>query len=164
MEILEIHSLDTLANGGRDAAPSIPPDVMVADLLGLMAELDPTIAVTPEMLRAAIEDPDTHVFVVVDEGNPERIVGTGTLCVLRTPTGTKGRIEDVVVSHECRGLGLGKRLLEYMIEFARREFSQEGLAPAELQLTSRPSREAANTLYRSLGFHQHETNVYKLEL
>ena len=185
MEILEIHSLDALAGGGHGlpagggcnvpaggghempantvsgATPYIPSEVMVADLLGLMNELDPTLEVTPAMLQDAAGDPDTHLFVAVEDGH---VIGTASLCVFRTPTGTKGRIEDVVVSHEYRGLGLGKHLLEYMIEFARECFSRAGLAPIELQLTSRPSRVAANQLYRSLGFLPYETNVYKMKV
>ena len=153
MEILEIHSLDSV--------PHVPAEVMVADLLGLMNELDPTLEVTPAMLQDAAGDPDTHLFVAVEDGH---VIGTASLCVFRTPTGTKGRIEDVVVSHEYRGLGLGKHLLEYMIEFARECFSRAGLAPIELQLTSRPSRVAANQLYLSLGFLPYETNVYKMKV
>ena len=48
--------------------------------------------------------------------------------------------------------------MEHIIEYAR------GLAPIELHLTSRPSREKANLLYQALGFRQHVTNVYKLSL
>ena len=67
MEILEIHSLDALAGGAHEmpsdtvsgATPYIPSDVMVADLLGLMKELDPTLKVTPAMLRAAAEKTGT---------------------------------------------------------------------------------------------------------
>jgi ribosomal protein S18 acetylase RimI-like enzyme len=33
-----------------------------------------------------------------------------------------------------------------------------------VDLTSRPSREAANRLYQRLGFEQRETNVYRFSL
>jgi ribosomal protein S18 acetylase RimI-like enzyme len=33
-----------------------------------------------------------------------------------------------------------------------------------VDLTSRPSREAANRLYQRLGFEQRETNVYRITL
>lgn len=182
MEILEIHSLDALAGGGHGllaggvhempadtvsgATPHIPSEIMITDLLGLMNELDPTLEITPAMLQDAAGDPDTHLFVAVEDGH---VIGTASLCVFRTPTGTKGRIEDVVVSHEYRGLGLGKHLLEHMIEYvstgiSREGLLREGLAPIELQLTSRPSRVAANQLYRRLGFLPYETNVYKMKV
>ncbi len=160
MEILEIHSLDALAGGEQGlpagAAPRVPAEVMVADLLGLMEELDPTLSVTPAMLQAAAENPDTHLFVAVEDGH---VIGTASLCVMHCPSETKARIEDVAVASSCRGRGIGRQLMEHMLEFARRE-----LAPVELNLTSRPARVAANQLYRSLGFQPYETNVYKMKV
>ena len=172
MEILEIHSLDALAGGEQGlpaggarempadtvsgARPFIPPEVMVADLLGLMEELDPTLKVTPAMLRAAAEDPNTHMFVAMEDGH---VIGTASLCVMHCPSEVKARIEDVAVASSQRGRGIGRRLMEHMLEFARQE-----LAPVELNLTSRPARVAANQLYRSLGFLPYETNVYKMKL
>ena len=141
MEILEIHSLN---------------DNYIADLLGLMKELDPMLAVTPAMLRAAAEDPNTHLFVAVEDGH---VIGTSSLCVMHCPSEVKARIEDVAVASSYRERGIGRRLMEHMLEFARRE-----LAPIELNLTSRPARVAANQLYRSLGFLPYETNVYKMKL
>ena len=164
MEILEIHSLDALACGAHElpadivsgATPFISPEVMVADLLGLMNELDPTLEVTPAMLQAAAGDPGTHLFVAVEDGH---VIGTASLCVIHCLSETKARIEDVAVAPSYRGLGIGRLLMEQMLEFARRE-----LAPVELNLTSRPARVVANHLYRSLGFLPYETNVYKLIL
>lgn len=128
-------------------------EAQVADLLNLMAVLDDTVAVTPEMLRAAAEAPETHLFAAVEGGH---IVGCASLCITRHPLGLKGGVEDVVVSPACRGMGLGRKLMEHIIGYAR------GLAPIELHLTSRPSRVAANQLYVSLGFQPHQTNVYKM--
>lgn len=125
----------------------------IEDLLGLMKELDPEKTVTAEMLRAAVAG--THVFAAEEDG---RILGCATLCVTEHPLGRKGWIEDVVVSSACRGRGLGRQLVEHIIEYAR------GLAPIELCLTSRPAREAANKLYKAVGFNPYQTNVYKLKL
>ena len=125
----------------------------IQDLLGLMKELDLEKTVTPEMLRAAVAH--AHVFAAQEDG---RILGCATLCVTEHPLGRKGWIEDVVVSSACRGQGLGRQLVEHIIEYAR------GLAPIELCLTSRPAREAANRLYKAIGFNPYQTNVYKLKL
>ena len=38
------------------------------------------------------------------------------------------------------------------------------MSPIEIQLTSKPHREAANALYRSLGFERVETNCYRIKL
>ena len=146
-----------------------------ADLLALMRELDPTIDVTGEMLLRAAESPSTHLFVALDEAGapapggpvacpadalpPGRIVGCASLCVFDSPTGRKASVEDVVVASTHRGRGIGRALLEHLVDYARRE-----LAPIDLHLTSRPSRVAANELYRSLGFQPRATNPYRLTL
>ena len=126
----------------------------IADLSALMAELDPDIPVSPEMLLDTAGDPSTHLFAAIEEG---RIVGTASLCVTHSPTGAKGGIEDVVVSSACRGRHLGRMLMEHILEYARTQ-----LAPIQLHLTSRPAREKANLLYQAIGFQRYPTNVYKL--
>jgi len=131
-------------------------DFEISDLLELMGELTSSTPVSAEMLMEVVRDPSAHLFAAF-EG--EHIVGCATLCIFTSPTGRKGRIEDVVVSSSCRGQGLGRRLMEFAIDFARREYS-----PVQLSLTSRPSRQAANRLYQSLGFQFYDTNVYKLYL
>ena len=131
-------------------------DAQLNDILALMRELDPEIAVTPEMVRCAVEAPGTYFFALMDEA---RIVGCASLCVFHSPTGCKAHIEDVVVLAEYRGRQLGRRLVEHLIEYARTE-----LKNVDLYLTSRPHRVAANELYQSLGFRRKETNVYKLEI
>ena len=140
MEIIELHSL----------TPSL-----TAELLALMEVLDPSVPVTADVLAEAASCPTTHLFAAVEDGH---ILGCASLCVTCHPLGRKGGIEDVVVSPAARGRHLGRQLMEHIIAFGRT------LAPIELYLTSRPSREAANLLYQSLGFHRHETNVYKLPL
>lgn len=131
-------------------------NAQVADLLGLMRELNASLTVTADLLRAVVASKDSHLFAAVLDGH---IVGTATLCVFYSPTGRKGKIEDVVVSSASRGMGLGRQLMAFAIEYAR-----EHCAPMELALTSNPSRETANKLYQALGFHYYETNVYKLSI
>ena len=130
-------------------------DSQVADLLALMHELDPSIPVTAEMVRAAANAPGTHLFAAVGEDG--LIAGCASLCVFDSPTGRKASVEDVVVASGFRGQGIGRALMEHLIDFARRS-----LAPVDLHLTSRPSRVAANELYRALGFQRRETNMYRM--
>jgi ribosomal protein S18 acetylase RimI-like enzyme len=86
------------------------------------------------------------------------IVGTLTLALFRIPTGLRAWIEDVVVDDVARGQGVGELLTEAALERA-------GAAGARsVDLTSRPSREAANRLYRRLGFDPRDTNVYRRNL
>ena len=95
------------------------------------------------------------LYVLKDK---ERTVGMVTLCLYHAPSGCKGCIEDVVILPEYQGKGLGKQLLQHVLDEAKLH------APLTIYLTSRPQRIAANSLYRKLGFQQKETNVYKMEL
>ena len=63
--------------------------------------------------------------------------------------------EDVVGDGEARGQGAGQALVEAAVEHAGK------LGARTVDLTSRPSREAANRLYRRAGFELRETNVYR---
>jgi ribosomal protein S18 acetylase RimI-like enzyme len=80
-----------------------------------------------------------------------------TLVVFPIPTGVRAWIEDVVVDESARGQGVGEALNLRAIEIA------QGLGATTVDLTSRPSREAANRLYQRIGFVQRETNVYRYE-
>lgn len=84
-----------------------------------------------------------------------RIVGVSTLATFPIPTGWRAWVEDVIVDEAVNGQGIGRRLTEAMIDRARE------LGCKTVDLTSRPSREAANHLYRKVGFVQRETNVYR---
>lgn len=127
------------------------------DVQTLMGELVPGLAVSVERLVALVEAPGTHFFAAA--GDDGHIVGCATLCVFDTPTGRKACVEDVVVNSAFRGQHIGRMLMDFIIDFARRE-----LGDVDLHLTSRPQRVAANNLYRSVGFQQRETNVYNLEI
>ena len=110
---------------------------------------------TLEMLAAIVENPASHLFLAVRDG---AVKGMITLGEYVAPTGRKMWIEDVVVDGSVRGCGVGRLLVEHAIAFAK------GLGGGSLMLTSRPSRVAANALYRSCGFGLRETNVYKTEI
>ena len=86
------------------------------------------------------------------------VVGTLTLALFSVPTGVRAWVEDVVVDTEARGAGAGAALVRAALAAA----AQAGARTVDL--TSRPSREDANRLYRNLGFEQRHTNVYRYEL
>ncbi len=127
------------------------------DVQALIKELVPGLSVSSERLVSIVEASGTHFFAAV--GNDGHVVGCATLCVFDTPTGRKACVEDVVVKSVCRGQHIGRKLMEHIIDFARRE-----LGDVDLHLTSQPHRVAANQLYQSLGFQQRETNAYNLEI
>lgn len=84
-----------------------------------------------------------------------RIVGTLTLVMFPIPTGLRAWIEDVVVDESARGQGIGEALSVEAIRLAR------AAGARTVDLTSRPSREAAGRLYEKVGFHLRETRVYR---
>ena len=87
----------------------------------------------------------------------EKIVGSLTLAIFPLPTGKRAWIEDVVVDESARGFGVGEKLNLAAIEIANKEGART------IDLTSRPSREAANRLYKRMGFEERATNVYRYE-
>lgn len=111
----------------------------------------PTAAELEEMVRSDASD----VLVARVDG---RIAGTLTLVTFRIPTGVRAWIEDVVVDDSARGHGVGDGLNRFALDLAR----QKGAKTVDL--TSRPSREAANRLYQRIGFQPRETNVYRFDL
>ena len=113
-------------------------------------------APTEDELAAIIESDSATVLVAEDEGGT--ILGSMTLVVFRIPTGVRAWIEDVVVDTEARGMGIGQALNEYAINLA------EQAGAKTIDLTSRPSRESANRLYKRLGFVARETNVYRYSI
>jgi ribosomal protein S18 acetylase RimI-like enzyme len=86
------------------------------------------------------------------------IVGVATLAVFRIPTALRAWIEDVITDESARGQGIGEALTRAMLAHARQ------LGCTTVDLTSRPSREAANRLYQRVGFERRDTNVLRYEL
>ena len=106
-------------------------------------------------LEAIVNSENSHLLLAEVDG---KVAGMLTLSHYLAPTGLKMWIEDVVVDEAMRGRSLGRRLVERAVEYART------LGPGTLMLTSRPSREAANALYRSCGFSFKETNNYTMKI
>jgi ribosomal protein S18 acetylase RimI-like enzyme len=131
---------------------------VTAELVEAIAGLVPQLSSSspppsPAELAEIVESPATTLLVArLPEGE---IVGSLTLVVFRIPTGVRAWIEDVVVDDGARGRGVGEALNE---EAVRRAVAA---GARSVDLTSRPSREAANRLYRRLGFEVRDTNVYR---
>ena len=108
---------------------------------------------TEEALQRIIESDSAQILIAEDENGG--ILGTMTLIIFQIPTGIRAWIEDVVVDSSARGRGIGKKLNLAALELAK----QAGAKTVDL--TSRPARQEANQLYRSIGFAERETNVYR---
>ena len=113
---------------------------------------------TESDLAAICESEASLLLIAVDRDDADRILGSLTLAWFRIPTGVRAWIEDVVVDEAARGMGVGEALNRAALDRARR------LGARTVDLTSRPSREAANRLYQRLGFIPRDTNVYRFSL
>lgn len=111
-----------------------------------------------EVLAELVESPGTVVLLARRRGGEGGVIGSLTLVLFRIPTGLRAWIEDVVVDEDARGCGVGEALNRTALDSARARGCRT------VDLTSRPSREAANRLYQRLGFTLRETNVYRYVL
>ena len=110
-------------------------------------------------LAEMIDSPAVDVLLAVDgDDASDTVLGSLTLVVFRIPTGVRAWIEDVVVDDSARGHGVGDALNRFALLIA----AEKGCKTVDL--TSRPSREAANRLYQRLGFEPRDTNVYRYSL
>lgn len=108
-----------------------------------------------DQLAEIVASPATHLLMA--RGADGRILGSLTLVLFRIPTGLRAWIEDVVVDADARGQGVGEALNRYALDVAAERGARS------VDLTSRPSREAANRLYQRLGFEPRDTNVYRFD-
>ncbi|MFJ3221206.1 GNAT family N-acetyltransferase [Kitasatospora sp. NPDC086801] len=86
------------------------------------------------------------------------IVGALTLVLSPLPSGLRARIEDVVVDAAARGHGVGGALTNEALRLAK------DAGARTVDLTSRPSREAANRLYERAGFQARDSKVYRFTI
>ena len=152
--------------GGTSAAAVVVTEVadtaeVSAELVDTFARLIPQLSSSspppghPELVEMGAS-PATVLLVARDPSG--RVSGSLTLVLFRVPTGLRAWIEDVVVDESGRGAGVGEALVVDAVHRAQ-------LAGARsVDLTSRPSRESANRLYRRLGFEERATNVYRRTL
>jgi len=129
-------------------------DVSTVNLL--LKELNP--ASLPIDKRQIVNLVENSHWVVAIDTVTGGIIGMATLGTIVTLRGLKGHMEDVVVDKNYQGKGLGRKLVELLIKKAK------SLGVKSLELTSRPSRVAANHLYQKIGFELRATNAYKMDL
>lgn len=137
------------------AATEVTPELVEA-FARLVPQLSSSSPPPDAAALQAIVDHDASTLLIARDG--ERILGSLTLVVFPIPTGVRAWIEDVVVDGEARGRGVGELLNREALALAA------SLGARTVDLTSRPSREAANRLYARLGFQQRTTNVYRYDL
>ncbi len=122
--------------------------------LNLLVERE--YAISRQLLESIIADINSHLFFAVNDDGTW--AGMLTLGIYNSPTGKKAWIEDVVVDEQYRGLGIGRDLTNFAVQYAKEQNA------GVIMLTSKPERVSANILYRKVGFEQKVTNVYRIKL
>ncbi len=117
-------------------------------------------------------------WLFVTEDADGQLAGMLTLTRCHTLSRSKFWIEDVIVDPGYRGQGVGRDLVHAAVEYVRTA-GEHGHATGEndsttgesttgcerrpsLYLTSNPKRTAARALYRSEGFEEYETGVFRI--
>ena len=113
---------------------------------------------TEDELASIVTSRASVLLIARDPDRDGTIVGSLTLVLFRIPTGVRAWIEDVVVDESARGRGVGEAINRFALDRA----AQAGAKTVDL--TSRPSREAANRLYQRIGFVERDTNVYRFDV
>ena len=88
----------------------------------------------------------------------DQLIAMGTVCFYDVISGRKAWIEDVVVDEAARGQGLGRRIMEKLIEIAKEREAGEVL------LFTGHHRTPAINLYKSMGFVEKQSKLLRLML
>jgi ribosomal protein S18 acetylase RimI-like enzyme len=151
----ELRSHAHMARGFEVAAATTVDDALMEAMSRLLPQLSKTAAIPDaDAIREIVASPRT-ALLLAHEQSSRRIAGMLTLVCFRIPAGVRARIEDVVVDEAERGHGIGETLCRTALRIA----AEQGASAVEL--TSHPSREAANKMYRKLGFVSRDTNTYR---
>ena len=119
----------------------------------------PATKYSAEELEAILADPETPVFVCVDEG--DRVLGHG-FCVMQHSGGrlmvehTTVYIDDICVDENARGKGAGKALYEHILAFAR----ERGAYNVTLNVWS--CNPGAAAFYEKLGLTPYKTGMEQI--
>jgi GNAT superfamily N-acetyltransferase len=112
-------------------------------------------AIGPARLSELLAGDSFWLFVTEDADG--QLAGMLTLTRCHTLSRSKFWIEDVIVDPAYRGQGVGRALVHAAVEYVKSSESNPSL-----YLTSNPKRTAARALYRSEGFEEYETGVFRI--
>jgi ribosomal protein S18 acetylase RimI-like enzyme len=128
-------------------------DEVVEAFARLLPQLSSSATPPDAMAIAAISaSPAITILLARCDG---AVAGMLTLAMFPIPTGLRAWIEDVVVDEAFRGRGAGQELTAAALRIA------EAAGARTVDLTSRPSREAAGRLYERAGFVLRDSRLYR---
>lgn len=125
----------------------------IAELITQLRGKDISVADIKTDVEAIVQ---SSVKAIIVAREVDEIVGVLVVNILMKLAKREARIDEFVVDSNVRGGGLGKKIITFALDWA---WSKDCNT---VELTSRPSRVAANHLYQKLGFALRKTNVYVL--
>ena len=87
----------------------------------------------------------------------ESLVGMALLSTYKVISGYRGLVEDVIVDTSQRGKGIGRKLMEKLLDEGK------NLGLNEILLFTGHHRKPAITLYGNLGFIKKDSGIYHLK-
>lgn len=96
------------------------------------------------------------IFAYYQENN--KVTGIASMCLYKVISGYKGWIEDVVVDSNCRGKGIGEKLITSLIDTGKKK------GVSEIYLFTEDEKKAAIGLYSKLGFKQRNSRLFNLKM
>ena len=131
---------------------------LLAELFTLESDFRPDREKQLRGLRLILDNPALgRLFVLRDQG---RVAGmANALITVSTAEGCRVAVlEDVIVRNEYRGKGLGRRLVEHVLAWAKT------LGMTRVTLLADRDNEAALDFYRKLGFEPSHMVVLRKQL
>lgn len=131
---------------------------LLAELFTLESDFQPERDKQLRSLRAILDDPSIgRLFVLRLDG---KVAGMAN-ALITVSTAEGGRVlllEDVIVRSEHRGGGLGRQLIEHVLDWAR------GQGMTRVTLLADRDNHAALDFYRKLGFENSHMTVLRKKI
>lgn len=99
-----------------------------------------------------------RLFVAIDTGELNSIVGMACLIQMALPQGERFLIESVAVLPNYRGQGIGQSLIQHIVKEAKL------MGANQVRLTCNTRRNDARRMYDNLGFRKVSTDVMSFEV
>jgi glucosamine-phosphate N-acetyltransferase len=102
------------------------------------------------ILKKITKNPNHAIFVAVQDGH---VVGATTLFVEQKfihDGGKVGHIEDVVVSKKLQGRGIGEKIIEFVLEYAKNQGCYKTILDCD---------DKVKPFYEKIGFSHHSNGM-----
>ena len=114
-------------------------------------------AISRELIEELIESPYHDILIAEDDG---KVVGMTIVSIVMATLDRNVYMEDLVVDSECRGKGVGGKLLDAVQDWGR----EHGCRRLEFTSSSREKKAGAKGFYESHGAEVRDTNAFRAEL